>query len=61
MVEYESIDASKNEVEEIEQGESKEAECIGPNKGECLMIRKALSIGSTAPQSDQREAIFHTR
>lgn len=40
---------------------SEETECIGPDKGECMMICKALSIGSSTPKDNQREAIFHTR
>ena len=61
MVKYDSIKATKNEAEQIECGETEEAECVGPNKGECWMIRKVLATRSITPQDYQREAIFHTK
>lgn len=37
-----------------------EEELIGPDEGECLVVRRALSTTSISEEDLQRESIFHT-
>ncbi|KAD6118682.1 hypothetical protein E3N88_09953 [Mikania micrantha] len=43
-----------NEIPNIE-------EFVGPDEGECLVVRRMLSSSQNRAESQQREAIFHTR
>nr|GEZ31828.1 retrovirus-related Pol polyprotein from transposon 17.6 [Tanacetum cinerariifolium] len=38
-----------------------EEEVVGPDEGECLVIRRALNTTPTREETLQRESIFHTR
>ena len=60
LVEYEE----ENELEVEEDSnleENDEYACLGPDEGECLVVRRTLSNMLDQEGSLQREAIFHTR
>nr|XP_043611802.1 uncharacterized protein LOC122583465 [Erigeron canadensis] len=53
---FETDSGSSNAIS-VEQ----EEEIIGPDEGECLVIRRALNVIPVQEENGQREAIFHTR
>ncbi|XP_048503161.2 uncharacterized protein LOC125498889 [Beta vulgaris subsp. vulgaris] len=62
LAEYEAIEEGYEEEEEEENmEEEEEGRYIGPDDGECLVVRRALSGIPTNEEQLQREAIFHTR
>ncbi|XP_057247453.1 uncharacterized protein LOC130589856 [Beta vulgaris subsp. vulgaris] len=61
LVEYEAIEEGYEEEEEENVEEEEEGRYIGPDDGECLVVRRTLSGIPTNEEQFQREAIFHTR
>ncbi|XP_048493901.2 uncharacterized protein LOC125494388 [Beta vulgaris subsp. vulgaris] len=63
LAEYEALEVECEEQrEEEESGEEYEAgRVIGPDEGECLVVRRSLSSLPIHEDQLQREAIFHTR
>ena len=65
LAEYQASFEEREEEEKEEKGvylgDNMEEVEEGPDEGEMLVIRRALSGFSTQDDMDQREAIFHTR
>ncbi|XP_057248316.1 uncharacterized protein LOC130590268 [Beta vulgaris subsp. vulgaris] len=63
LAEYESLeDVIADQEEEEESGEEyEEGRVVGPDEGECLVVRRNLSSLPIQADQLQREAIFHTR
>ncbi|XP_021769518.1 uncharacterized protein LOC110733760, partial [Chenopodium quinoa] len=60
LIEHEEEDELEHEVDSNLE-ENDEYACLGPDEGECLVVRRTLSNMIGQEGSLQREAIFHTR
>ena len=58
---FEELEEEEEEEKEVYLGENMEEVDEGPDEGETLVIRRALSGFTTQDDMEQREAIFHTR
>ncbi|XP_010665969.1 uncharacterized protein LOC104883184 [Beta vulgaris subsp. vulgaris] len=61
LMELETLEDENEEENEACEEEGYEDEYVGPDEGECLVVRRALSGVADHEESQQREAIFHTR
>ena len=58
---FEELEEEEEEEKEVYLGDPMEEVEEGPDEGEMLVIRRALSGFAAQEDMDQREAIFHTR
>lgn len=62
LLEYEQFEEEydvREDEEELEE-EEEALQDLGPDEGECLVVRRALSGAPMNEEDLQREAIFHT-
>ena len=58
---FEKLEEEEEEEKEVYLGDNIEEVEEGPDEGEMLVIRRALSGFADQEDMDQREVIFHTR
>ena len=61
LMEFKALDEDDEEENEAYEEEDHEEEIVGPYEAECLGVRRTLSGVIDHEETQQREAIFHTR
>lgn len=60
LMEYEAL-GEEHEMEGYEEEGEEEEKILGPDEGECLVVRRTVSGMAIQEEQLQRESIFHTR